>query len=324
MVKFRRLVHSTLVVCMTVMLVGVCAPDSSRAFEVHVSEYDNLDSVDIAVSLSADDSTSTVVLSADTRTIDARPMVPGETVVHRGVELPDGTYRASATMRARESLESTLSDPFRVWSVPSAPELLSPGQYATQSSALLVKVGASTSWIQAFLNGNRVYSGATLPGTVMNLGKLSLARGVNSLEFVVSNPVSKTTYEHSITRLEFPWSTCIVIDKSEFKLYWVKNGALVKVYPIAIGKPNTPTPVAIWRIDAKYFTDPSSVYGPRKMRLFRKTSSGYTFTAYAIHGTNEPWVIGTMASHGCIRMDNNDALELFPQVPLGTMVQTRE
>jgi hypothetical protein len=130
------------------------------------------------------------------------------------------------------------------------------------------------------------------------------------------------------TPFSYPWSTYIVIDKSSFKLYWVRKGLLIKTYPIAHGKSSTPTPSRVWRIDAKYYTDPSSVYGPRKMRLFKrvKTSSGYRYdyTGYAIHGTNQPWVIGTKASHGCIRMYNSDVLQLFPQVPLGTMVVTRD
>lgn len=130
------------------------------------------------------------------------------------------------------------------------------------------------------------------------------------------------------TPFTYPWRTYIVIDKSDFKLYWVRNGILVKTYPIAHGKPSTPTPSRVWRIDAKYYTDPSGVYGPRKMRLFKqvRTTHGYVyvFTAYGIHGTNQPWVIGTQASHGCIRMYNRDVLELWPQVPLGTMVVTRD
>ena len=65
------------------------------------------------------------------------------------------------------------------------------------------------------------------------------------------------------------------------------------------------------------------MYGPRKMRLFRLRGGRYVFTRYGIHGTNQPWVIGTKASHGCIRMYNRDVLELFPQVPMGTMVYTR-
>ena len=125
----------------------------------------------------------------------------------------------------------------------------------------------------------------------------------------------------------YPWNTYILVDKSSFRLHWVKDRWLVKSYPIAIGRQWGWTPVAVWKVLAKYKTDPLSVYGPRKMRLFRRvwTTSGYkyVYTAYGIHGTNEPWVIGTMASHGCIRLYNRDILELWPQVALGTMVVTR-
>ena len=107
-----------------------------------------------------------------------------------------------------------------------------------------------------------------------------------------------------------------------------QEGDLIKKYPIAHGKASTPTPSRVWRIDTKYHTDPSGVYGPRKMRMFRRlrTSSGYRYeyTRYGTHGTNQPWVIGTKASHGCIRMYNRDVLELYPQVPLHTMVVTRD
>ena len=43
-------------------------------------------------------------------------------------------------------------------------------------------------------------------------------------------------------------------------------------------------------------------------------------TDYAIHGTNEPSKIGHFVSHGCIRMYNEDVMELFAHVPLGTPV----
>ena len=39
-----------------------------------------------------------------------------------------------------------------------------------------------------------------------------------------------------------------------------------------------------------------------------------------IHGTQEEGLIGTKASHGCIRMFNNDVIELFKQVQEGTNV----
>ncbi len=124
------------------------------------------------------------------------------------------------------------------------------------------------------------------------------------------------------TPFAYPWRNYLVVDKSSFTLSWVKNGTLIKVYPIAHGKVGWTTPNRVWRIDAKYHS--SGVYGPRKMRMFRQAGSRFIRTNYAIHGTNQEWVIGTRASRGCIRMYNRDVLELFPQVPIGTMVVTRD
>ena len=41
---------------------------------------------------------------------------------------------------------------------------------------------------------------------------------------------------------------------------------------------------------------------------------------YAIHGANNPGSIGGFVSHGCIRMYNNDILDLYDRVGLGTKV----
>lgn len=41
---------------------------------------------------------------------------------------------------------------------------------------------------------------------------------------------------------------------------------------------------------------------------------------YRIHGTDAPWTIGTAASKGCIRLYNEDVLDLFRRVPVGTRV----
>ena len=40
-----------------------------------------------------------------------------------------------------------------------------------------------------------------------------------------------------------------------------------------------------------------------------------------IHGTNEEGRLGSSASHGCIRMGNQDVIELFEQVSVGTLVE---
>jgi lipoprotein-anchoring transpeptidase ErfK/SrfK len=61
---------------------------------------------------------------------------------------------------------------------------------------------------------------------------------------------------------------------------------------------------------------PGNPLGARAMYLFQ----GNKDTLYRIHGTLEPWTIGTRVSSGCIRMINQDAIDLFSRVPVGTKV----
>ena len=46
-------------------------------------------------------------------------------------------------------------------------------------------------------------------------------------------------------------------------------------------------------------------------------------TLYRIHGTNQPWTIGGAVSSGCIRMRNEDVMDLYDRVPVGTKVVVR-
>jgi lipoprotein-anchoring transpeptidase ErfK/SrfK len=41
---------------------------------------------------------------------------------------------------------------------------------------------------------------------------------------------------------------------------------------------------------------------------------------YRIHGSNEPWTIGQAVSSGCIRMRNEDVIDLYEKVKVGTKV----
>ncbi|MGO4573639.1 L,D-transpeptidase [Microvirga sp. 2TAF3] len=61
---------------------------------------------------------------------------------------------------------------------------------------------------------------------------------------------------------------------------------------------------------------PGNPLGARAMYLWQ----GRKDTLYRIHGTFEPWTIGTNASSGCIRMINQDAMDLYDRTPVGTRV----
>jgi lipoprotein-anchoring transpeptidase ErfK/SrfK len=61
---------------------------------------------------------------------------------------------------------------------------------------------------------------------------------------------------------------------------------------------------------------PSNPLGARAMYLWQ----GNKDTLYRIHSTNEPWTVGTSVSSGCIRMINQDAIDLYARTPAGTNV----
>jgi lipoprotein-anchoring transpeptidase ErfK/SrfK len=61
---------------------------------------------------------------------------------------------------------------------------------------------------------------------------------------------------------------------------------------------------------------PDNPLGARALYLWQDNKD----TLYRIHGTNEPWTIGKNVSAGCIRMVNEDVIDLYDRTPVGTKV----
>jgi lipoprotein-anchoring transpeptidase ErfK/SrfK len=61
---------------------------------------------------------------------------------------------------------------------------------------------------------------------------------------------------------------------------------------------------------------PNNPLGARALYLHE----GGRDTLFRIHGSNEPWTIGRAVSSGCFRMRNEDVIELYKQVGVGTRV----
>src|SRR3954452_5051386 len=61
---------------------------------------------------------------------------------------------------------------------------------------------------------------------------------------------------------------------------------------------------------------PENPLGARGMYLYRDRRD----LGYRLHGTVEPWSIGTNASSGCIRMFSEDVIDLYQRCPIGTRV----
>jgi hypothetical protein len=105
----------------------------------------------------------------------------------------------------------------------------------------------------------------------------------------------------------------IVINPRTNQLTLYRNDLPFTTYPIALGKPETPTPVGDFKVINKY-KNWGSGFGTRWIGL------NVPWGTYGIHGTNKPHTIGMDASHGCVRMINRQAEEIYNWVHVGTKV----
>lgn len=104
----------------------------------------------------------------------------------------------------------------------------------------------------------------------------------------------------------------IDIDRRNLSLYF--DGTLYATFPVAVGKPESPTPIGEWHIAAKD-RNWGTGFGSRFMKL------DVPWGMYGIHGTNKPWSIGRAMSGGCVRMYNRHVERLYDLVEVGTKVR---
>ena len=129
----------------------------------------------------------------------------------------------------------------------------------------------------------------------------------------------------------------IIIDTREHLLYLVESGGQARRYGVGTGKPgfewagtHTVTRKAEWPdwrppasmiarekkkgriLPAHMKGGPNNPLGARALYLGS--------TLYRIHGTNQPLSIGRAVSSGCIRMRNEDVVDLYERVPVGAKV----
>jgi lipoprotein-anchoring transpeptidase ErfK/SrfK len=126
----------------------------------------------------------------------------------------------------------------------------------------------------------------------------------------------------------------MIVSFSDRKLSYVLGGGQAIAYPIASPREQsrwsgvtnvsqkrenpswTPTP----SMRAENPRLPTWVPGGHPMNPLGVRALYLGSSMYRIHGTDAPWTIGTAASKGCIRMYNQDVLDLYPRVRVGARV----
>lgn len=129
----------------------------------------------------------------------------------------------------------------------------------------------------------------------------------------------------------------IIIETSERRLYYVLDGGKAIRYGVGVGRegfqwsgqhpisrkaewPGWTPPAAMRKrvpgLPAFMPGGPNNPLGARALYIGA--------TLYRIHGTSEPWTIGQAVSSGCIRLTNEDVIDLYDRVRVGALVVVRQ
>lgn len=117
----------------------------------------------------------------------------------------------------------------------------------------------------------------------------------------------------------------IILNIPAFSLEYYEGETLVKTYQVAVGRSTSQTPTGDFQVINKlkhptWFPKGRQPVPPGPSNPLGTRWIGFK-NGYGIHGNNNPSVIGTMASAGCVRLHNEDVEELYEKVAIGTPVK---
>lgn len=158
---------------------------------------------------------------------------------------------------------------------------------------------------------------------------LKVVRGVRWVQVLMPvRPNGSKGWIRAADMVFRPIDLKIVIDLSEHRLTLLRGSTRLRSFEVATGTEENPTPTGRFAIAEVIPTgDPKAFLGPIVMPITGFSNTLNEFAGgngrVAIHGTSKPELIGTRASHGCIRMRNADIRRLARLVRAGTPVIIR-
>ncbi len=122
--------------------------------------------------------------------------------------------------------------------------------------------------------------------------------------FYIDSPGTAIRYGVAVGKEGFDWAGVATIGRKLTWPTWTPPAQMIRRKP----------ELAQWADGMP--GGPDNPLGARALYLFANNRD----TLFRIHGTNEPWSIGTAASSGCIRMLNEEVSDLYARVRIGTKV----
>jgi lipoprotein-anchoring transpeptidase ErfK/SrfK len=155
----------------------------------------------------------------------------------------------------------------------------------------------------AYQRQNVAYSSREAPGTIV-------IDPANRYLYHVEEGGRATRYGVAVGREGFAWSGEATIKNKQEWPDWYPPKEMIE------RRPELKQEVVQLQSGLGMHGGPSNPLGARAMYLWQ----GDRDTLFRIHGTNEPWTIGQSKSSGCIRMINQDVIDLYQKVQPGARV----
>ena len=139
------------------------------------------------------------------------------------------------------------------------------------------------------------------------------------------------TFQPDVTEADF--DQVILLRQSDYTVYVYNDGEITHQWPVAIGQSAYPTPTGIWTVIDKVmgpsWTNPDPEGWGADMPDYIPPGPSNPLGVAAIywdaagirfHGTSDTGSIGSAASHGCVRLTNDDILEMYDVVDIGSPI----
>lgn len=250
-------------------------------------------------------------------------------IVDQGADAP-GFERACLTLGTATAHETDEKSQMEAW------ELLSAAYFGREDSPWREEIRPQLEkivdrWILSTRPAEYTTSVTVQPGDslskIANLNKVTIdgIKRLNGLSSDVIHPGQRLKLLKGLVRVE--------VDKSDFRLDLLIDDRFLRSYRVGHGRDGC-TPIGDFVVNIRQkkpdwtprgrpvvpYGNPANPLGERWLG-FQSTPQ---FSGYGIHGTFEPQTIGTESSDGCIRLTNEEVIELYCWIPRGTAVDVRE
>ena len=207
------------------------------------------------------------------------------------------------------------------WGQGDVSTLLSQAAEAVKVEPKDAKVDASSGWVTV----SPPKTGRELDLEKSRTAILDAANRRDSSVRLVTNTLEPKVGADAVAKV-------ILVRTGENMLYLYENGRIAKSWPVATGTAQFPTPTGTWRVVQKLvnptWINPGSAWarnmppkiGPGPNNPLGTRALALNASGILIHATSDRSSIGFSASHGCIRMNEEDEMDLFGRVDAGTMV----